>query len=88
MQCRDVAAIIEHDGLPLLSEGARGHLANCAACSSLVADLKFISTTARQLPSGRWTSKMGKNIDIEHNLEDIDGAVLIGRKRLFMRRSL
>jgi hypothetical protein len=51
MQCRDLAAIIEHHGLSLLSEGARGHLANCAACSSLVADLTFISTTARQLPS-------------------------------------
>ena len=26
---------------------------------------------ARQLPSGRWTSKLGKNCDIEHELDDL-----------------
>ncbi len=26
---------------------------------------------ALQLPSGRWTSKLGKNCDIEHNLNDL-----------------
>ena len=28
---------------------------------------------ARQLKNGRWTSKLGPNIDIEHNLLDLEG---------------
>jgi hypothetical protein len=28
---------------------------------------------ARQLTSGRWTSKLGKNIDIEHRVRDLEG---------------
>ena len=28
---------------------------------------------ARQLPKGRWTSKLGRDIDIEHGLEDLTG---------------
>jgi hypothetical protein len=30
---------------------------------------------ARQLPSGRWTSKLGKGEDIEHALHDLTGMV-------------
>lgn len=30
---------------------------------------------ARQLPNGRWTSKLGKSQDIEHELESLSGAV-------------
>jgi len=30
---------------------------------------------ARQLPSGRWTSKMGRSEDIEHDLRDLEGDV-------------
>jgi hypothetical protein len=30
---------------------------------------------ARQLPSGRWTSKLGKLEDIEHGLRDLEGAI-------------
>ncbi len=29
----------------------------------------------RQLPNGRWTSKLGKSQDIEHELESLSGAV-------------
>ena len=28
---------------------------------------------ARQLPSGQWTSKMGANVDIEHDLVAVQG---------------
>lgn len=28
---------------------------------------------ARQLPSGRWTSKLGRREDIEHDLHDLEG---------------
>jgi hypothetical protein len=40
---------------------------------------------ARQLPSGRWTSKLGQREDIEHGLEDLTGteygAVVLVMKR-------
>ena len=51
MQCKDVAQAIEQDGFPPLPEAARGHVAGCAACSSLVADFESIVATASQLPS-------------------------------------
>ena len=28
---------------------------------------------ARQLPNGKWTSKLGKDLDIEHYLRDLEG---------------
>jgi hypothetical protein len=28
---------------------------------------------ARQLPTGRWTSKCGRNVDIEHDLHELEG---------------
>ncbi len=30
---------------------------------------------ARQLPGGRWTSKLGIAQDIEHGLQDLEGAI-------------
>ena len=40
---------------------------------------------ARQLPSGRWTSKLGRAEDIEHALHDLTGAVY-GSVALVLRR--
>jgi hypothetical protein len=40
---------------------------------------------ARQLPEGRWTSKLGKQEDIEHALHDLEGTVY-GLVVLVMRR--
>jgi hypothetical protein len=40
---------------------------------------------ARQLPDGRWTSKLGKQEDIEHALHDLTGAVY-GSVVLIMKR--
>jgi hypothetical protein len=40
---------------------------------------------ARQLPSGRWTSKLGTEMDIEHTLAGLEGPVY-GRVALFLRR--
>jgi cytochrome c-type biogenesis protein CcmH/NrfG len=51
MQCKDVAQVIEQDGFRPLPEAARGHVADCAACSSLVADFERIVAAASQLPS-------------------------------------
>jgi hypothetical protein len=42
---------------------------------------------ARQLPSGRWSSKLGKAEDIEHALHDLEGA-LYGFAVVIMRRPL
>lgn len=41
---------------------------------------------ARQLPSGRWTSKLGKSEDIEHNLKDLEGR-RYGKVSFFMKRT-
>jgi hypothetical protein len=51
MQCKDVAQVIEQDGFAPLPEAARGHVAGCAACSSLLADFESIVAAATQLPS-------------------------------------
>jgi hypothetical protein len=40
---------------------------------------------ARQLPNGRWSSKLGKMEDIEHALHDLEGTVY-GSVVLFMKR--
>lgn len=40
---------------------------------------------ARQLASGRWTSKLGKLEDIDHALHDLEG-MLYGAVVLFMKR--
>ncbi len=40
---------------------------------------------ARQLPSGRWTSKLGPSEDIKHSLHDLTGAVY-GSVVLIMKR--
>jgi hypothetical protein len=42
---------------------------------------------ARQLPNGRWTSKLGKMADIEHQLRALEGAVY-GSVVLFLKRLL
>jgi hypothetical protein len=42
---------------------------------------------ARQLPGGRWTSKLGEWEDIEHALHDLTGMVY-GSVALVMKRPL
>jgi len=42
---------------------------------------------ARQLPEGRWTSKLGELEDIEHALHDLTGTVY-GSVVLVMKRAL
>ena len=51
MQCRDVAQVIEQSGFSPLPEAARGHVASCAVCSSLIADFEHIVSVAQQIPS-------------------------------------
>jgi len=40
---------------------------------ALFADDDFPTHAARQLPNGRWTSKLGELEDIEHALRDLEG---------------
>jgi hypothetical protein len=40
---------------------------------------------ARQLPNGRWTSKLGESLDIEHGLHDLTGMVY-GSVALVLKR--
>ena len=42
---------------------------------------------ARQLPHGSWTSKLGKDIDIEHALSDIEGELYGQVVRILKRPS-
>jgi len=51
MQCKDVAQIIEIEGFSPLPEAARGHVAGCPACSSLVADFERIVVAAHEIPA-------------------------------------
>lgn len=44
------------------------------------------SHVARQLPSGKWTSKLGKAEDIEHDTPDDLAGGLYGEVQEFMRR--
>lgn len=41
---------------------------------------------ARQLPSGRWSSKLGEMEDIEHDLRDLEGQVYGAVLRFMLRK--
>jgi len=34
-----------------------------------------VNPASRQLASGKWTSKLGSNVDLEHSLHSLEGAV-------------
>lgn len=40
---------------------------------------------ARQLPSGRWTSKLGEEMDLQHELDALDGPAYGKPERYFRR---
>jgi hypothetical protein len=55
---------------------------------ALYAAGQFYTHAARQLPSGKWTSKLGRIEDIEHDSpEDLAGGVY-GDVAIFMRRPI
>jgi hypothetical protein len=43
---------------------------------------------ARQLPNGKWTSKLGDWEDIEHELAGIEGEKMYGSMRQILKKSL
>jgi hypothetical protein len=51
MQCKDVEAVVEQEGLSLLPSDVTAHLAGCRECRNYLADLTTIVDVARKMPS-------------------------------------
>ena len=51
MQCKDIAQVIEQEGFSPLPEAARGHVAGCSVCSSLITDFERILAVASEIPA-------------------------------------
>jgi hypothetical protein len=51
MLCKDVEIAIEQEGLALLPEAARTHVAACSYCREFVGDLAAIVSVAKELPA-------------------------------------
>jgi hypothetical protein len=51
MQCKDVEAVVEQEGLAPLPEVVNAHLAGCRDCRNFIADLTSIVDVARKMPS-------------------------------------
>ena len=65
-----VRAAFEHEGFEACEDGRLVHGVEKIA---LFADEKTWTHVARQLESGGWTSKLGSDCDIEHELEALEG---------------
>jgi hypothetical protein len=48
----------------------------------------FYTHATRQLETGKWTSKLGNEEDIEHDLPELVGGGVYGEIALFMKRKL
>jgi hypothetical protein len=51
MQCKELEAVLESEGLDSLPTGAREHLAGCTCCQDLLADLSTIVVAAKAIPA-------------------------------------
>ena len=51
MQCKELEAVLEQEGLAPLPPAARAHLAECMACQGFVADLTTIQSLSQELPA-------------------------------------
>jgi len=51
MECKDVEAVLEQQGLSPLPPAAREHLADCLGCRALLADLSAIAVAAKRIPA-------------------------------------
>ena len=43
---------------------------------------------ARQLPTGKWTSKLGRDIDIEHDFPEVLNGADYGVASIFMKKEI
>jgi hypothetical protein len=56
---------------------------------ALYAESGFLYThAARQLPSGKWTSKLGRSVDIEHDTPEVVAGGLYGEVVQIMKRRI
>ena len=51
MQCKELEAVLESEGLSPLPPEAREHLASCTSCQDLIADLSTIVVAAKHVPA-------------------------------------
>lgn len=51
MECKDVEAVLEQEGLSPLPADAQEHLADCEACREFLADLSTIVAAAKRIPA-------------------------------------
>ncbi len=51
MQCKELEAVLEQEGLAPLPPAARAHLAECSACQDFLADLTALQSLAQELPA-------------------------------------
>jgi hypothetical protein len=51
MQCKELEAVVENEGLAPLPPAARAHLAECSSCQSFLADLTTIQSLAQEFPA-------------------------------------
>jgi hypothetical protein len=51
MQCKELEAVLESEGLSPLPPEAREHLAGCSDCQHLLADLSAIVVAAKRIPA-------------------------------------
>lgn len=51
MQCKELEAVLESEGLSPLPPEAREHLAGCSDCQNLLADLSAIAVAAKRIPA-------------------------------------
>jgi hypothetical protein len=51
MQCKELEAVLEREGLSPLPVEAREHLAACSNCQDLLADLSAVVVAAKRLPA-------------------------------------
>jgi len=51
MQCKELEAVLESEGLSPLPPEAREHLAGCTSCQDLLADLSAIVVAAKRVPA-------------------------------------
>lgn len=51
MQCKDIEAVLENEGLSPLPEAVRVHADTCSSCRALVEDFSAITAIAEELPA-------------------------------------
>src|SRR3974390_909886 len=83
MECKDIEAVLEQEGLSPLPVEAREHLSACEACRELLADLSAIAVAARRIPAEEnppdriWVSRR----------EKLEGEEIIGEPKIVMERA-